>query len=115
MASVTFLSTSQRQDRAQARDRPSILSRSALDVTPERMLSSMQGLEAAIHEVGRSLSAAYPPAIRHPSRTVDQRMMQMVADRPDVQAALFRFVDATPACRTPEELTEHLTALLEEV
>ena len=79
------------------------------------MIGVMQGLEAAIHEIGRSLSAAYPPAIRHPSRTVDQRMMQMVADRPDVQAALFRFVDATPACRTPEELTEHLTAFLEEV
>ena len=87
----------------------------ATNVTGGRMLVVMQGLEAAIHEIGRSLSAAYPPAIRHPSRTVDQRMMQMVADRPDVQAALFRFVDATPACRTPEELTEHLTALLEEV
>jgi len=73
------------------------------------------GLEALITEVGRSLAAAYPPAIRHPARTVDQRLMQIVADRPDVQAALFRFVDATPACHTPEELTEHLTALLEEV
>ena len=75
----------------------------------------VQGLEASIREIGRSLSGAYPPAIRHPARTVDQRLMQMVADRPDVQAALFRFVDAAPACRTPEELTDHLTALLEEV
>ena len=75
----------------------------------------VQGLEASIHEIGRSLSAAYPPAIRHPARTVDQHLMQMVSDRPDVQAALFRFVDAAPACRTPEELTDHLTALLEEV
>jgi len=73
------------------------------------------GLEALITEVGRSLAAAYPPAIRHPARTFDQRLMQVVADRPDVQAALFRFVDATPACRTPEELTDHLTALLDEV
>lgn len=79
------------------------------------MLRGVQGLEASIREIGKSLSDAYPPAIRHPARTVDQRLMQMVADRPDVQAALFRFVDATPACRTPEELTEHLTALLEEV
>jgi RHH-type proline utilization regulon transcriptional repressor/proline dehydrogenase/delta 1-pyrroline-5-carboxylate dehydrogenase len=79
------------------------------------MLRPVQGLEASIREIGKSLSDAYPPAIRHPSRSVDQRLMQMVADRPDVQAALFRFVDATPACRTPEELTEHLTALLEEV
>ena len=79
------------------------------------MLAIVRGLEESIREIGTSLSDAYPPAIRHPSRSVDQRLMQMVADRPDVQAALFRFVDATPACRTPEELTEHLTALLEEV
>lgn len=65
--------------------------------------------------MGRSLAAAYPPAMRHPARAADQRLMQMVADRPDVQAALFRFVDAAPACRTPEELSDHLTALLAEV
>ncbi len=75
----------------------------------------MQGLEASIREIGKALSDAYPSVIRHPVRTVDQRMMQLVTDRPDVRAALFRFVDATPACRTPEELTEHLTALLGEV
>ncbi len=65
--------------------------------------------------IGRSLSAAYPPAIRHPARTADQWLMQLVAERPDVQAALFRFVDATPACRSTQELADHLTALLDEV
>jgi proline dehydrogenase len=41
--------------------------------------------------------------------------MQAVSAEPRVQAALFRFVDATPACRTPQELADHLTAFLDEI
>lgn len=41
--------------------------------------------------------------------------MQVVSAEPRIQAAIFRFVDATPACRTPQELADHLTAFLDEI
>jgi proline dehydrogenase len=72
-------------------------------------------LTALIGEIGREIAGAYPPALRNPGRTVDQRLMQLAAARPEVQAALFRFVDATPALRNSQEVAEHLTALLDEV
>jgi proline dehydrogenase len=72
-------------------------------------------LDAEIREVGRRLAAAYPSPLKNPGRSLDARMMRAVAARPDVQAALFRFVDAAPACRSSAELVDHLTALLEEV
>jgi RHH-type proline utilization regulon transcriptional repressor/proline dehydrogenase/delta 1-pyrroline-5-carboxylate dehydrogenase len=72
-------------------------------------------LEEAVTAIGRRIARAYPPPLRHPARALDQRAMQLVSGEPRVQAAIFRFVDATPACRTPQELADHLTALLDEV
>lgn len=65
--------------------------------------------------MGRQLARAYPSPLRHPARALDQRAMELVSAEPRVKAAIFRFVDATPACRTPQELADHLTAFLDEV
>ncbi|MEW6582304.1 MAG: hypothetical protein AB1416_06050, partial [Actinomycetota bacterium] len=73
------------------------------------------GLEGAVRAEGRRLARAYPSPLRHPARALDRRAMDLVSASPAVQAALFRFVDATPACRSTRELTEHLTALLDVV
>ncbi|MCW3017657.1 MAG: Proline dehydrogenase, partial [Solirubrobacterales bacterium] len=42
-------------------------------------------------------------------------MMDRIADRPDLRAAIFRLVDVRPACRTYPDLAAHLAALLDEV
>jgi RHH-type proline utilization regulon transcriptional repressor/proline dehydrogenase/delta 1-pyrroline-5-carboxylate dehydrogenase len=66
-------------------------------------------------EIGRSIARAYPPPLRNPARALDQRAMMLMSSEPEVQAAIFRFVDATPACRTPQELADHLTAFFDEI
>ena len=41
--------------------------------------------------------------------------MQMASGDAELRAALFRFVDVTPACRSLDDLARHLTGYLEEV
>jgi len=41
--------------------------------------------------------------------------MEMAAEDQELRAALFRFVDVTPACTSLEDLARHLTAYLDEV
>jgi proline dehydrogenase len=66
-------------------------------------------------EIGRSIHAAMPGRSRHPLRALDQKAMELASQDQALRAALFRFVDVTPACRNLDDLARHLTAYLEEV
>jgi RHH-type proline utilization regulon transcriptional repressor/proline dehydrogenase/delta 1-pyrroline-5-carboxylate dehydrogenase len=74
-----------------------------------------QLLEPEIQRIGRELAAAFPSAARHPLRSVDARAMELAAADAELKAALFRFVDVAPACRSLDDLARHLTGFLEEL
>jgi RHH-type proline utilization regulon transcriptional repressor/proline dehydrogenase/delta 1-pyrroline-5-carboxylate dehydrogenase len=75
----------------------------------------MENLEPDIQKIGRELAAAFPSATRHPLRSVDARAMELAASDAELKAALFRFVDVAPACRSLDDLARHLTGFLDEV
>ena len=72
-------------------------------------------MESELQEVGRAIHAALPGRSRHPLRALDQRAMELASQDAELRAALFRFVDVTPACRSLDDLARHLTGYLEEV
>ena len=72
-------------------------------------------MESQLQEVGRAIHAALPGPSRHPLRALDQRAMELASQDAELRAALFRFVDVTPACRSLDDLARHLTGYLEEV
>jgi RHH-type proline utilization regulon transcriptional repressor/proline dehydrogenase/delta 1-pyrroline-5-carboxylate dehydrogenase len=72
-------------------------------------------VEREIRRIGAELAAAFPSAARHPMRTIDSRAMELASGDRELRAALFRFVDVVPACRSLDDLARHLTGLLEEV
>src|SRR5215218_7496558 len=61
------------------------------------------------------IHAALPGRSRHPLRALDERAMELASQDAELRAALFRFVDVTPACRSLDDLARHLTGYLEEV
>ena len=71
--------------------------------------------DGEILEVGRRLVAAFPSAARNPLKAVDERAMDVASRDAELRAALFRFVDVMPACRSPEDLAAHLVGLLGEL
>ena len=73
------------------------------------------GVENELQEVGRSIHAAFPGKSRHPLKALDQMAMDLAAQDAELRAALFRFVDVTPACRNLDDLARHLTDYLSEV
>jgi proline dehydrogenase len=72
-------------------------------------------LESDINRIGAELAAAFPSSGRHPVRALDARAMELAARDAELKAALFRFVDVVPACRSLDDLARHLTSFLEEV
>ena len=72
-------------------------------------------MEAELQSVGRSIHAAFPTKPRHPLRALDVKAMEMASGDQELRAALFRFVDVTPACTSLEDLARHLAAYLDEV
>ena len=72
-------------------------------------------MESELQRVGRSIHAALPPRGRNPLRALDERAMELAAQDQELRAALFRFVDVTPACRSLDDLARHLGAYLGEV
>jgi RHH-type proline utilization regulon transcriptional repressor/proline dehydrogenase/delta 1-pyrroline-5-carboxylate dehydrogenase len=72
-------------------------------------------LEAEIHAVGTRLAEAFPSPARHPVKALDEKAMELASRDAELRAALFRFVDVVPACTSLDDLSRHLTALLEEV
>jgi proline dehydrogenase len=76
---------------------------------------SLPAVEAEVQEVGRSIHGAFPQRTRHPLRALDQKAMELASQDQELRAALFRFVDVTPACRNLDDLARHLTDYLDEV
>jgi RHH-type proline utilization regulon transcriptional repressor/proline dehydrogenase/delta 1-pyrroline-5-carboxylate dehydrogenase len=71
--------------------------------------------EQEIRRVGAELAAAFPSAARHPLRAIDSRAMELASSDRELRAALFRFVDVVPACRSLDDLARHLTGFLQEL
>jgi RHH-type proline utilization regulon transcriptional repressor/proline dehydrogenase/delta 1-pyrroline-5-carboxylate dehydrogenase len=72
-------------------------------------------VESELQRVGRSVHAAFPAGGRNPLRALDQRAMELAAGDQELRAALFRFVDVTPACRSLDDLARHLVDYLDEL
>src|SRR2546423_2599155 len=72
-------------------------------------------VERDLREVGRELAARFPPRTRHPMRALDAKAMELSSQDAELRAALFRFVDVTPACRSLDDLARHLAGYLQEV
>jgi proline dehydrogenase len=73
------------------------------------------GLESAVREIGETLAASFPGASRQPLKALDARAMELASSDRELRAALFRFVDVVPACRSLDDLARHLIGFLEEV
>ena len=87
--------------------------RACCDRTPR---SRFRIVESQLQEVGRSIHAAFPGHVAPPAaRRSTQRAMELASQDAELRAALFRFVDVTPACRSLDDLARHLTGYLEEV
>jgi proline dehydrogenase len=72
-------------------------------------------VEDELQRVGRSIHDAFPTRTRHPLRALDQKAMELASQDAELRAALFRFVDVTPACRNLDDLARHLADYLDEV
>src|SRR3954466_1034371 len=75
----------------------------------------METVERDLFEIGRDLAARFPPRSRHPVRALAAKAMELSAQDAELRAALFRFVDVTPACHSLDELARHLAGYLEDV
>ena len=78
-------------------------------------MAATGSFEHEIQLVGRELADSFPSAMRHPLKALDDRAMEVASRDAELRAALFRFVDVAPACRSLEDLARHLSAFLEEV
>jgi RHH-type proline utilization regulon transcriptional repressor/proline dehydrogenase/delta 1-pyrroline-5-carboxylate dehydrogenase len=72
-------------------------------------------VERELLEVGRSVAGRFPSRTRHPVRSLDAKAMELSSQDAELRAALFRFVDVTPACRSLDELARHLAGYLDEL
>jgi proline dehydrogenase len=71
--------------------------------------------EADVLAIGRELAAALPGSSRNPIKAIDDKAMDLASQDAELRAALFRFVDVVPACRSLDDLAGHLTGFLDEV
>jgi proline dehydrogenase len=78
-------------------------------------MAKMAVLERDIHLIGRELAGALPSVRRHPVKALDDKAMELASRDAELRAALFRFVDVVPACRSLDDLARHLGAFLHEV
>ena len=72
-------------------------------------------LEDRLMTVGRRLADALPSGPRNPFAAADEKAMELASKDAELKAALFRFVDVVPACRSLDDLARHLTGFLGEV
>ena len=72
-------------------------------------------VERETRRVGTELADAFPSVARHPIRALDARALELASSDRELRAALFRFVDVVPACRSLDDLARHLTGLLDEL
>jgi proline dehydrogenase len=71
--------------------------------------------DADVLAVGRDLAAALPGSSRNPIKAIDDKAMDLASQDVELRAALFRFVDVVPACRSLDDLASHLGGFLDEV
>ncbi|MBJ7329559.1 MAG: proline dehydrogenase family protein [Solirubrobacteraceae bacterium] len=71
--------------------------------------------DSEVRAVGRTIAAALPSTARRPIQALDTRAMDLTTRDAELRAALFRFVDVVPACRSVDDLASHLTGFLDEV
>ena len=74
-----------------------------------------RALEQELFAVGERLAAAMPTPSRNPFKLADEKAMELASQDGELKAALFRFVDVVPACRSLDDLARHLTGFLGEV
>jgi RHH-type proline utilization regulon transcriptional repressor/proline dehydrogenase/delta 1-pyrroline-5-carboxylate dehydrogenase len=79
------------------------------------MTLAQETVEGELHRIGAEIAAAFPSGARHPVRALDTRAMEMASADAELRAALFRFVDVVPACRSLDDLARHLIGFLDEV
>jgi proline dehydrogenase len=79
------------------------------------MVACVQAVEPEVRSAGAELAAAFPSPARHPLRALDEKAMELSARDEALRAALFRFVDVVPACRSLDDLAGHLTSYLDEL
>jgi proline dehydrogenase len=72
-------------------------------------------IEAELHVTGERLWKALPAGLRSPFKAADDKAMELASQDAELKAALFRFVDVVPACRSLDDLARHLTGFLGEV
>jgi RHH-type proline utilization regulon transcriptional repressor/proline dehydrogenase/delta 1-pyrroline-5-carboxylate dehydrogenase len=72
-------------------------------------------IDDEVLEVGRAVAAKFPSAARRPLKALDDKAMDLASQDEQLRAALFRFVDVVPACRSLDDLAAHLTGFLSEV
>jgi proline dehydrogenase len=73
-------------------------------------------LDAEIGRVGRVIAEAERhPGLRRPVRAIEERASALAARDAELRAAIFRLVDVTPACRSPEDVGRHLASFASEL
>ena len=83
--------------------------------TPDSPAPAPDVLERELRAVGESIAAALPSGSRVGRRALDARAMELATGDQELRAALFRFVDVVPACRSLDDLARHLTGFLGEL
>jgi RHH-type proline utilization regulon transcriptional repressor/proline dehydrogenase/delta 1-pyrroline-5-carboxylate dehydrogenase len=89
--------------------------RAATSRTLDKTEPTSFDVEAEIRRVGQRLAAAMPSGTRHPVKALDARAMELASRDAELRAALFRFVDVVPACRSLDDVARHLRGFLGEV
>ena len=76
---------------------------------------SEDAVEHELIRVGTELWRAFPGSSHNPVKVFDARAMELASSDRELRAALFRFVDVVPACRSLDDLARHLAGFLDEV
>lgn len=74
-----------------------------------------EALESRIRELAEAISRTESSTWRRPAVAIGRRQLGSLDGRPALRSALFRFVDAAPACRGPLDRGAHLRAFVREV
>jgi proline dehydrogenase len=74
-----------------------------------------EALETRIRELAEELWRVEPPSWRRPAVALGRRQLGSLDGRPALRSAMFRFVDAAPACRGALDRGAHLRAFVREV
>src|SRR3954453_1498638 len=72
-------------------------------------------LETRIRELAEELWDVEPSSWRRPAVALGRRQLGSLDGRPALRSAMFRFVDAAPACRGPVDRGAHLRAFLRDI